>query len=55
MKESSPQNFAAVEGAMPSEEVALERYTVTYTVVVACELSSVVVAAPLVGKPWDEQ
>jgi hypothetical protein len=40
---------------MPSEEVALERYTVTYTVVVALGLSWVVVAGMLTGKPWDEQ
>jgi hypothetical protein len=55
MKGRSPQSFTAVEGARPSEEVALERYTVTYTVVVACELSWVVVAATLTGKPRDEQ
>ena len=54
-KENRPQIFAAVEYANPPDRTPLERYTVTYTVVVACELSWVVVAATLTGKPWDEQ
>ena len=54
MKKMSPQIFAAKQGSMLLLEFALEGYTVTYTVVVACGLS-VVEAGTWTGKPWDEQ
>ena len=45
-KESKPQRITAVEGPIPLE-FALEQDTVTYTVVVACWFSCVVVAGTL--------
>ena len=47
-KESKPQRITAVEGPIPLE-FALEQDTVTYTVVVACWFSCVVVAGTLSG------
>jgi hypothetical protein len=47
-KESKPQRITAVEGPIPLE-FALEQDTVTYTVVVACGFSCVVVAGALTG------